>query len=159
MSELALYENFTLGKDTSQTLAILDQVADSSVGYLYQSAMIRRMMHCSIMTGQFVELLPEYNCLPALIGSDSNPVFLYQFVEVLDEILDYDFLQKEFPTLSYSQIAGAISFIRKLSQQHLGSDDIDDLEEQINAEDPELLAAITEAFNDREIVRVLSEPQ
>ncbi|MBI3968716.1 MAG: hypothetical protein HY329_24030 [Chloroflexi bacterium] len=77
-----------------------------------------------------VRLLPDYSYLPVLLGSDNRPVLLYQVVEAIDGTLDYSAIQADFPTLSFSQIAGALGFLRKVAQFNLAGVDIDDLEEE-----------------------------
>jgi hypothetical protein len=95
-------------------------------------------------------------CLPALIGSDERPVFLYQFVEALDGLVDYDSIKETFPTLSYAQIDGAMSFLRKAAQLNARGVDIDELESEADADDARLIDALRNALNDRETSRVLN---
>ena len=86
----------------------------------------------SVLSGGYVMILPQYSFCPALIGSDDQPVFLFDFVEVIDGLLDYDRIKEEIPNISYAQIDGAISFIRKLLQFNSNSLDIDDLREEMS---------------------------
>jgi hypothetical protein len=87
----------------------------------------------SVSSSGYVMILPQYSFCPALIGSDNQPVFLFDFVEVIDELLDYDRIKEEIPNISYAQIDGAISFIRKLLQFNSKSLDIDDLREEMSS--------------------------
>lgn len=126
--------------------------SESLVGHLHQ---IKRLSQLSDVTGGFVQLSQDYNFLPALVGKDGKPVFLYQLVEMLEGYLDFDGLLAEFPTLNFSQIAGAISFLRKTSQINLRQVDIDELEDQLESE--EFMDDLRQAFEERgNIARVLT---
>ena len=130
-----------------------------SVAMLGRATMFSILREFSVTTGGFVQLSREYDFLPALIGNDNQPVFLYQLIEAIDEFIDYDSLQKEYPTLTYSQIAGAVSFLRKVAQINSQNIDIDELEDEILAEDPMFLDELRKAFENRgNIANVLSEP-
>lgn len=105
------------------------------------------------------ELFGEINAdpyIPMLIGSDNEAVPLYHFVEVMDEIVDYDLVRQELPTLSYAQIGGAISFLRKVSQINPQGADLDILEDMELSEDPAFLDELREALADEETSRVFN---
>ena len=106
-------------------------------------------------SGGFVQVRSEHACLPLMIGSDGQPVFLYMLVEFLDEYADYGELKGEFPTLSYGQIAGAMSFLRKLAQFNLSGIDIDKEEDDSLENSEEFQAIIERAVKDQETLRVL----
>lgn len=108
------------------------------------------------MTGGYVHIDPELGCLPALIGNDARPVYLYEFVEAVDGLIDYDGVKGEFPTLNYAQISGAIAFLRKVSQHNARGIDIDALEDEADANDVELTNALRNALNDVETSCVLN---
>jgi hypothetical protein len=96
----------------------------------------------------------RHGYLPVLIGSDDNLIPLYKFVEVIDEITDYEHIKQEFPTLSFGQIASAIGFLRKLVQFNTRNIDIDAIEDTFLAEDPDFQAAIRASLEDQEDLRV-----
>src|SRR4051812_5838464 len=62
-------------------------------------------------SGKAITFLPQHGCLPALTGRDGQLIPLYAFIEVLDELADYDAIQTAFPTLSFRQISGALAFL------------------------------------------------
>lgn len=119
-------------------------------------ALLKALVVCSVSTGGYVQINPQLGCLPALIGSDARPVYLYEFVEALDGLIDYASVKEEFPTLSYAQINGAIAFIRKIAQTNAKGIDIDALEDEDDANDVELMKAIRSALNSGEASRVLN---
>jgi hypothetical protein len=121
--------------------------AHSSVAEFYAGA--------SEASGGFVQVSFEHACLPLMIGSDGHPIFLYKLVEFLDEYADYGELKGEFPTLSYGQIAGAMSFLRKLAQFNLYEVDIDKEEDGKLENSEEFQAIIERAIRDQETLRVL----
>lgn len=96
----------------------------------------------------------EYGYLPVLIGRDNELIPLYKFVEVIDEITDYNRIEQEFPTLSFGQIMSAISFLRNMAQFNTRNIDIDELEDKPFAEDPDFQAAIRASLEDQEGMRV-----
>jgi len=120
---------------------------------------LKSLEEISQHTGNYVRLLPELSFMPALIGSDNQPVFLYRIIEAIDEYLDIDKIQDDFSNLSYSQIAGSIFFLRKVAQMNSQKIDIDDLEDEFELSDPDFLHTLEMAFNDKEVVRVLSQPE
>jgi hypothetical protein len=118
--------------------------------------MVQVLARCSELTGRFVEILPDYAFTPVLRGIDNDPVPLYQVVEVLDGLVDYETVKQELPTLSYSQIGGAFSFLRKVAQLNPREIDFDLLEDHRLSEDTVLLDELTKSQDDKEIVRVLN---
>jgi len=92
---------------------------------------IREFKMNSEETGSYVQILKEYACCPVLIGSDAEPIFLYKFIEIIDEIIDFGRLKEELPTLTFGQLNGAISFLRKLAQFNVKFVDVDDLEDEM----------------------------
>src|SRR5437764_6184681 len=67
-------------------------------------------------TGGYVKLLPQCHYCPVLIDAHDKAVPLFEFVEVLDGIIDYDQIKEELPSLSYAQIHGSMLFLRKVAQ-------------------------------------------
>ncbi len=143
----------SVNSDPLQNLALY---REASITSFEKTALLTTLIECSISAGGYVQLLPEMNYLPALIDSNQNPVFLYEIVEVIDEFIDYDLIQEEYPALTYSQIQGAISFLRKVSQINARDIDIDELEDSIDADNPELLESLRMALNDTEVACVFS---
>lgn len=105
-------------------------------------------------SGSKVIMDQRHGYLPILIGNDGDIIPLYRFVEVIDEITDYEQIEREFPNLSYGQIASAIGFLRKLVQFNTRNIDIDALEDELLAEDPDFQAAIRASLEDQEDLRV-----
>jgi hypothetical protein len=101
----------------------------------------------------------ETKFLPYLRGSDGEPVYLYNLVEVIEEVVDFDEVLAELPTLTFSQVAAAVSFLRKVAQINSTGADIDSVEDQADASNPELIEALRNALNEEEGTRVFSDPQ
>lgn len=129
---------------------------EASMSALNKIELFNTLLDSSALTGGYVQFRQELGCLPALIGNDSRPVFLYEFIEVIDGLVDYHRVMEEFPTLSYAQINGAISFIRKLAQVNAKDIDIDALEDEIDANDVELTDALRDGLINGENLRVLN---
>jgi len=163
MAELAIAtQNFAKiipgGSDRAgnSTLEALDQTTDELSRRLH---VLRALEGISKLTGNHVQIVPDFSFMPALIGSDNRPIFLYQIVEAIDEYININGIRGDFPTLNHSQIVGSISFLRRVSQLNSKNLDIDDLEDELLNNDPEFLAALTQAYNDKETVRVLSQSE
>jgi hypothetical protein len=107
-------------------------------------------------TGGYVRILPELSWCPVLIGSDQRIIPLYQVVEAIDGLVDYDAIREEFPTLSYAQIHGALSFLRKIAQLNIKGIDIDEMEDEELAQDENFMTELRRGFADQEISRVLN---
>ena len=99
---------------------------------------------------------PHRSCIPYLQGSDGSVILLYKFVEVLEDIIDYDRISEEFPSLSFGQIFGAIDFLRKLAQFNTKSMDVDSYEERFIEDNSSFQAAIIESLKNQEQLRVLA---
>ncbi|WP_435546814.1 hypothetical protein [Desulfobacterium sp. N47] len=81
---------------------------------------------------------------------------LFSLIEVVDELIDYDRIIQELPGISYSQINGAISFLRKVAQFNMKNIDIDDtLDDELAANDS-FLSELRKAFADKGDTRVLN---
>ena len=106
-------------------------------------------------SGGYVRMKPEYSYCPFLSGSNNEPVFLYQVVEVIDEVIDYDEIKEELPTLSIGQISGAIAFLRKVAQFNSDDVDLDELEDLELAQDTDFIEELRAALADQETMRVL----
>lgn len=104
----------------------------------------------------YIKLLPQFHFCPVLMGSDDKPVALYEFIEVIDSMLDYSKIQEQYPNLSFAQIDGAISFLRKIAQFNILGVDFDDLEDEMLIENEESLEELRQALADEEQTRVLN---
>jgi len=126
--------------------------------YLMQNAavMLGLLSRCSDETGGYVQLLPQYHYVPVLIGTENNIVPLYELVEVMDDVLDYEVVLRQFPHLTYAQVGGAISFLRKIAQSNPTNIDIDEIEDAAMTSDPAFLDELRTALADEEISRVLN---
>lgn len=152
--------NFIISRSTSsqatdetyKMLTVGEKFARES---LSRTAVFKILIECSTATGGYVQFQPELGYLPALIDNNSRPVFVYQFVEALDNLIDYERVKEEFPSLSYAQIDGAIAFLRKVAQLNVRGIDIDALEDDADAQDAELIGELRTALSDRETARVL----
>lgn len=106
-------------------------------------------------TGGYVKFVPEFAHCPVLLGNDGQPVALFEFIEAIDGVIDYESLKEELPTLSFAQINGAILFLRKAAQFNTEGIDIDEVEDLEAANDPHLIEALKQAIADQETARVL----
>lgn len=146
----------TTGKNILKTLTNVGEKAIDTFNKIY---LFKTFQECSISSGGYVKILPEMNCIPTLIGNDERPVFLYQLVEALDEFVDYDRIEEEYPTLSYAQIVGGVSFLRKLAQTNTAEIDVDDLEDEFDSKDTALIEELRTVPNSGEEVRVFIDSQ
>jgi hypothetical protein len=103
-------------------------------------------------TGEYVKLLPSCHYCPVLIDAHNKLIPLYEFVEVLDGIVDYDKIKEELPGLSYAQIHGSMMFLRKVAQFNTADKDIDDERD----EESNFIDELRQAYIDRERTRVLN---
>ena len=155
---------FVLTRDTGSGVGdelyrMLTLAGEASIGALNRIAFLKTLLESSNATGGYVQIHQELGCLPALIGNDERPVYLYQFVEALDGAVDYDVLKEEFPALSYAQINGAINFLRKVAQFNARGVDIDALEDEEDANDEGLMDALRNALTHGETSRVLNNSE
>lgn len=149
---------------TDDTLSMLDTTDNQIKVWSGQltamqtiSDSIRVFAKASEASGGFVVIHPDFNCLPVLLGKDGSLVFLYQFVEAIDEKLDHDELKAEYPMLSYGQIAGGIAFLRRLAQFNDKNVDIDELEHTLTADGEDLQSGILRAIEVGMVHRVHPE--
>lgn len=109
----------------------LNLITDLSLATIQKAAVFNSLRRISDRTGGYVRLLPELSYLPVLIGRDGEPVYLFEIVDSLDRFVDFDAILERHPTLLFSQVAGAISFLRHVAQINT-SVDIDCLEEEFD---------------------------
>ena len=103
-------------------------------------------------TGGYVRFPSECFYCPVLFGHDDSLVPLFEFVEVLDTVVDYDKIKDELPSLSYAQIHGSLMFLRKVAQFNITDKDID---EEL-ADESTFIDELRRAFADQEKTRVLN---
>ncbi|MGA9772329.1 MAG: hypothetical protein WBV94_25070 [Blastocatellia bacterium] len=103
-------------------------------------------------TGSYVKFPSEYYYCPVLCGYNDDTVPLFEFVEVLDSVVDYDKIKEEFPSLSYAQIHGSMMFLRKVMQFNILDKDID----EEFGDESEFIDEIRQALADWENTRVLN---
>lgn len=158
MTPQAELEKLTIRKSTGSLVndfQNLTVIAGMSSELINKTILFRKFMECSIATGGYVHILPQMSYMPVLIGSDDQPVYLYQLVEMLEGFLDFDTLLAEFPTLNFSQVIGAISFLRKVSQMNAREIDVDELEDHL---DTDFVGELRQAFEGRgNGIRVLTD--
>ena len=117
------------------------------------------VVKASKTTGSYVQLSPDFYFCPVLKDNAGRVVPLYEFVEILDELIDYEDIKKELPTFSYTQINGAISFLRKISQFNTADIDIDTIIDEDLAQDQSFLDELRQGFADQESNYVLNLDQ
>lgn len=131
-----------------------DAAIPSSLHVINMPKVLYALRTWNKQAGGYIQLSPDFAHLPILIGNDNEPVALYELVETLDGLVDFDDIQEEFPNLSYAQIDGAIAFLRKVAQYNSKGIDVDDLEDEAMAQDQEFLRELREALADQETFRV-----
>ena len=107
-------------------------------------------------TGNYVILHKESALLPGLIDNNHEFIPLFRFIEVMDELIDYDRVIQEFPSLSYPHISGAISFLRQVAQFNLRDYNIDEIEDDELVADEKFLSELRQALANKEVTRVLN---
>lgn len=120
------------------------------------SAVLRLFSRCSDETGGYIKLRPEYHFIPAIVGSQRTAVPLYEVVEAIEGAVDYRAVINELPELTWAQVAGALSFLRRLVQTNPQNIDIDMLEDEAVTSDPAFLDELRTALADQEVTRVLN---
>lgn len=146
------FESTELGQaPTSEQMAAAIRGADE---WRARAFLAQVFTHCSELTGGAVVLEPSLRFMPTLLGTDGKPIFLYQFVEALDGMIDYDEMRSEFP-LNYGQIHSALAFLRKLVMTNPSGIDIDQLEDDRDLNDAELIEELRRGFNSGGSLRVL----
>lgn len=111
-----------------------------------------RLHRASEATGGYIRFPSECCYCPVLFGHDDRLVPLFEFVEALDTVVDYDRIKDELPSLSYAQIHGSLMFLRKVAQFNIIDKDID---EEL-ADESVFLDELRRAFADQENTRVLN---
>jgi hypothetical protein len=117
------------------------------VDYLYRPAQD---------SGDYVTIREDCGFCPGLIDNHQDFIPLFSLVEVFDEVLDYDRVLEEFPGLTYSQINGAMLFLKKISQFNTAGVDISQYIEDEFTQHDELIEELREALRNQEVARVLN---
>jgi len=140
---------------SGQTNYLIERFLRDSLKLTTRTSVLSSFEAWNKATGGYIHLNPDLGFLPVLVGNDGQSVSLYEFVEALDGLIDYDELQGEFPNLSFAQINSAISFLRKMAQFNIRGIDLDALEDERLIRDDTLLIQLEKAFKDQETYRVL----
>lgn len=106
--------------------------------------------------GSFVTIDRRFGFLPLLWGKDQRPVPVYDVVEEIEAILDYDELKSRFPTLSYTQVSATVGFLRSLAQFNSKNVDIDALQDDEIESSQRFQDVVMQAMEDKEVMRVLA---
>jgi hypothetical protein len=106
-------------------------------------------------TGGVVLMLPEHHFIPTLRNRAGGDVFLYELMEGIEEFSDMEALAAEFD-LAYGTLDGAFAFLRKLAMVNTVGWDADRDEDERDANDPELIAALRASLQHSEDPRVLN---
>ncbi|MEA2573815.1 MAG: hypothetical protein QOH93_1113 [Chloroflexia bacterium] len=146
-------------KASTDALGEINESLDALVSRLHAQtrtvSVLRFLMEASTETGNIVQLKPECAFLPVIFDQNNEATLLYQFVEAVDSMIDHVELKTEFPSLSYTQIAGAFAFLRKAMQFNARGIDMDALEEDILESNADFQAEVKRALADQEGLRVL----
>lgn len=149
------YPTFTVSTD-------IDKSADDILRCMAEAnervSALRMMRGCSVSAGNYVKFLPELSLIPTFIGHDGSPVFLYQLVELLDEIIDYDLLIQEYANLNYGQLGSFFSFLKKILQLNAKNLDVEEFENDFYTQSPAFIEALRTALQE-ESVNVYSVDQ
>lgn len=130
--------------------------AQEKTFHMQEVATLAKYLHnASNETGNQVILSKDYGFLPGLVGKDRRFVPLFNFIEVLDESIDYDLIIEAFPSLSYSQINGAMFFLKKINQFNIKGCNIEQYLDDKLSDDEGFLSEIREAFFNQGGQRVL----
>ena len=130
-----------------------------NINFIYKLEMINvlsLLSKANNITGGYISLTEEFYFCPFLIDMNKHLIPLYEFIEVLDDAVDYDKIKERLPTLSFSQIAGAISFLRKIAQFNALDKDLDEYLDEEFEQSEEFLSELKKAFADKEVSRVLN---
>jgi hypothetical protein len=139
---------------TEQAVAFTTTIAD----WGEKMAVLKQYSACNDAIGNYISLRQDLAFCPALIGPDDRIVFLFQFVEMLDGLIDYENVQRLLPGFSFKQIGGAIAFLRKLAQFNLNGIDIDTFIDSEDTADVELINNLRSTLPIRETSLVLNIP-
>lgn len=150
--------------DTSQmeSLEVVGQiimVEETTVYTQLVPNVLDLLVKASEITGSYVELSPEFYFCPVLKDNTGRVVPLYEFVEILDELIDYEDIKKELPTFSFAQINGAVAFLRKIAQFNSADIDIDAVMDEDLVQDQVFLDELRQGLTDQESNYVLNLDQ
>jgi hypothetical protein len=80
---------------------------------------------------------------------------LYSFIEGVDGLIDYEKIVNEYPGLSYSQISGVFTFLKRVAQFNIKAIDIEQLIDDEMADSETFLSELRAAMK-QETTRVLN---
>jgi len=142
-------------EDIFKMLRLANEAQEKNIQIREVATLATYLYDASRNAGNYVTISSESSFCPTLIGSDQRHIPLFEFLEVIDEIIDYNKILEKLPSLSYSQISGAISFLRKITQFNVKGFDIDHIMDVLHDNDV-LLSELREAISDQEGIRVLN---
>jgi len=135
----------------------LTNEAEENITYLQEKTSLAVYLYnASQNTGNYVILSKDFGFLPGLIDNNQEFVSLFRFIEVMDEVIDYDRVIQELPSLSYSHISGVISFLRQVAQFNLRGYNIDEIMDHELVADEIFLSELRQALANQEVTRVLN---
>lgn len=102
-----------------------------------------------------VEQDEKHGFLPMFTDRKGNNHMLYEFVETIEGLIDYDDVIKQYPNLNFADVYLIFDFLRGICQHNTKNVDIDDVEDQIICSDPELMDALRKAIADTTPMRTL----
>jgi len=143
----------------SEVVGQVKMIVETTVYAQLVPAVLDLFVKASETTGSYVELSPEFYFCPTLKDNLGRVVPLYEFVEILDELIDYEDIKKELPTFSFAQINGAISFLRRIAQFNTAGIDIDAVMDEDLAQDQVFLDELRQGLADQESNYVLNLDQ
>jgi len=143
----------------SEDIGRIEVVQETTVYAQIAPNVLDLLVRASEITGSYVELSPEFYFCPVLKDNTGRVVPLYEFVEILDELIDYEDIKEELPTFSFTQINGAISFLRKIAQFNTADIDIDAVIDEDLVQDPNFLNELRRGIADQESNHVLNLDQ
>lgn len=142
--------------DLNRMIGLISEAQEDIIYLQERTSLARYLYNAGQNTGNYVILHKESDFLPGLIGNNQEFIPLFRFIEVMDELIDYDRVIQEFPSLSYPHISGAISFLRQVAQFNLRGYNIDEIENDELVADEKFLSELRQALADEEVTRVLN---
>ena len=142
--------------DVNRLIELGDEFQVANVKIQEILPLLKFLNESTTESGNYIKLLKKYSYCPGLIDSNQNFIPLYALIEYLDGLIDYEKVIEEYPALSYTQINGAISFLRKIAQFNIRGVDIDQFFESVSEADEKFLSELRSALYNKEDIRVLN---
>ncbi len=142
--------------DLNKMVGLANEAQENIIYFQERTSLAWYLHNASQNTGNYVILSKDFGFLPGLIDNNQEFISLFRFIEVMDEVIDYDRVIQEFPSLSYSHISGAISFLRQVAQFNLRGYNIDEIMDHELVADEIFLSELRQALANQEVTRVLN---